>query len=86
MIVPENLVLKAPAGFNLPLKDDGIGEIVDTQPGRETPVEWLAINKIDRSNSLTRDQSIAPVGIPMDEREAVPVLRSSDHRLRVVCK
>ncbi len=49
MIVPENLLLKAPAGFNFPLKYDGIGEIVDAQPGRETPVEWLSIDKIESS-------------------------------------
>src|SRR5215468_8393889 len=63
---------------------DGEGQIIDTQPGREAPREWLPINEVDRPIPLPWYQEVVGTGIAMNERKPMVVAGARDHRWRVV--
>ncbi len=74
MIVSDNGHLKASTGLDFPIEHDGIREVVDTQPSRETPIEWLPINDVDRSISVTWDQYVIVAHITVNESKAIAAL------------
>ena len=83
MVVLENLIFKLPARIDIPPVYNEIRKIVDAQPGREAPVEGLAIDNIDRIKTLVGNQQVPRIDITVDEPEPVAIPGAFYHRLRM---
>ena len=80
MIVPENGDFQGSAALDVPMDGDGEGQIIDTQPGREAPREWLPINEVHWPIPLPWHQDVVGTGIAMNERKTMVVAGALDHR------
>ena len=69
-----------PAALDVPMDGDGEGKIIDTQPGREAPIEWLPINEVHWPIPLPWNQYVVGTGIAMDARKTIVVAGALDHR------
>lgn len=73
MVMPQDGLLPLPADLHVPIQHQGIGQVIGSQPGRQTPVEGLAVKDIQRPIPGARDEDIAVADIAVDECETLRV-------------
>jgi hypothetical protein len=79
----QNWLLECATHFHIPIQHNRIGQIINAQPGGETPIKRLAVDEVDGPMAVTRNQDVVVAHIPMNERKTISVSGSLDHASRM---